>query len=1244
MMGEILHLILSEKSILKRLQLYRLFVYKRFDITNKIPILYKTIHKKELMEYLNKKSIEHENLKGEFGTLYLLIKNLDIIYDILSKIKHYIYFDFSYTLILNDIESNFNSCTLELTNSNKLYGEGVVIAFIDTGIDYTLDAFRNEDGTTRIKYMYDPNKNTVYSESDINRALMNDDPFSIVDYDDCKGHGTEVASIACAGGSISRNLYGVASKASIISINATTSIDSTETLFHTIMKGLDFLGEVQDAEGFPLVVNLSFSTNYGAHLGKSLLEEYVRNFATRDKTTVVVAAGNEGGAAHHKSGILTKKGENISVEISGNHKSIPISFYKGVLSDVSITITSPKAGTGIPVRLLEGNQVVNVGGNSVSILYTGPTIYNILGETQIIISSNRKEYIENGVWTISIRLTNDYESSYNMWLPITESIGNQTKFLQPDNDNTLGSPATVYNVISVGSYDYKTETVSLFSGRGAINNPDNLKPDLLAPGSSVKVIGPRNNKYTVSGTSFAAPVVAGICALLMEWGIVKGNKPNLYGEVIKYFLIRGATRNRNLKYPNNIYGYGFVCGSRAFTDIENNVNNIIIDINRGHRMNDNTTSLENVPINYSEDLGTSEDINTPEENNIPESSLSDNPEFVVNNNGEEDVNNLMQANLIQNKLIDIHKGVELLDYDYNKVKICPLSVFNDPNMVFFISQISKNTGTIDDPICVYPLGDQSDNMYTAILSIPIDYMDTILEEYSSAGSISFEKFYYYTLCAELVSPISDAGIYQTQNNQYLDLRGRDVIVGIMDTGIDYLNEEFMNEFDQTRILEIWDQTIESDVHQPNVLFGHIYYKEDIDAAIDLSRNGGDPYTIVKSKDINGHGTALAGITSAAGYGIVKGGAPESDIVMVKLKEISNPLREKLNFPSHGTPIYSQAAIYTALRYLYSLRFKYNKPMVVVMPFQSNGGDHGGDSILSRQISEYSMTPGFVVCVPSGNQANKQIHTNGIFSPGDREKIIEVYAGQGQIKLTVNIFIQKLGAVDISVISPSGEKTNFYNLMLANPDQYEFDFLFEETHMNVSSTIRGNGSEIVNYIEVVFDKLKVGIWRIILLSRDNYEFGYDAYLPIDDLLMPETRFLNSTSDSTVTSPGTSRLSVCMAYYNQNFSSIVNESGQGYTLDGRIAPILAAGGIDILTLGKGNTNVLMSGSSVAVAVAAGGIALILEWAIVRKHKIHITSALIIWLLVSAATVNDSYEYPNKYWGYGILNLRNVFEILR
>lgn len=1173
-MNEILKLILDKESIYERELIYKNMISNKFNVVDKIPIIYKVKNKDELLNILNREKIENDFYGENFGVLYLFINQLDLIPKIQNELNGQFNFDFSYPINFQDINSNFNSCTLELSNSKNLTGQGVVIAFIDTGIDYTLDAFRNEDGTTRIKYIYNPNKNILYNSEEINRALNSENPLEIVSETDLKGHGTNVASLACAGGKIEKNLYGVAPKSEIISVNTTSDIDSTQTLFHTIMKSLDFLEKKQKEHGFPLVVNLSFSTNFGAHTGKSILDDYVSNFAMNKNISVVVSAGNEGGAAHHKSGIITELGEEVNIEITGEHKSIPISLYKCILSDIYISVNSPKTGSTQNLKILEGTQVIKLGGNSITILFTGPNNYNMQGDIQIILNSDRNEYVEQGIWNIKLSLANGYETKYDMWLPITESIGNKTRFLDPDNNNTLGSPATVFNVISVGSYNYRTETVSIFSGRGELTSCySNVKPDVLAPGEEVRVINPGGRVSTVSGTSFSAPIVSGICGLLMEWGIVKNNKPNLYGEVIKYFLVRGATRLRNINYPNNSYGYGFVCASRSLNDIDETIANVLSDA----------------------------------KNNFDE---------------REDLN--------------------LFNFDMVKWKICPLNVFDDPTKAEFIGVVDKNFEQKNSSICIYPLESQTDDEIISIISIPIDEIKELEAEYLLSENILIKKTYFYSSCIESVSPLTDSGIYQTQNNEYLNLTGRDVIVGIIDTGIDYLNKEFMDELGETRILEIWDQTIKDDNSNGEVLFGKVYKREQINNAIKLKENGGDPYTIVPSRDTVGHGTSMAGITSGAGNGNVKGGAPSSNLAIVKLREISNEFREYLDFEINDIPIYNELPIYLALRYLKKLKSKYNKPMVVLIPLQTNGGDHSGNTIIGNQITKYSESTGFIVVVPSGNQANKQIHTTGIVEKIGDEGVIELFVDKGQRKLIIDLYIENFAKASLIVVSPSGERTNKFNLSFGSVLNYKF--LFELTKMRVMCTIEKNSIEMVQYIELFFEDLKQGLWQIILVSEDSRVLKYNAYLGLREFLRQETKFLNSSSNNTVTSPATSRLAISTAYYNQNYTSIVAESGQGYTLDGRVSPIIATGGIDILTTGKNGTERVISGSSVSAAVATGGIALILEWGIVQKNIIQLNASLMIWLLVSAATLPRSYVFPNKYWGYGLLNIRNVFEILR
>ncbi len=1178
-MCSILKSIISIDSIYERTKFYKSIIDKKFNVVKKVPILYK-VHgdfKDSLLELFDRHDMENESLRGDFGIMYVFINELDLISKINEEMGANVHFEFSHPIKFSDVNSNFSSCVSELQASQELLGEGVTIAFLDTGIDYTLDAFRNEDGSTRIKYIYNVNRGKVYNEEEINSVLVDGNSSELSDELDFNGHGTAVASVACAGGNINRNLYGVASRSSIISVNTVTDIDSTETLFHTVMKGFEFLLDKQKEDGLLLVVNLSFNTNYGAHTGRSIFEEYVSFFSSNSNISVVVSAGNEGAAGHHKSGRITNEGEEVNVQVSGNHTLLPIFLYKGILTDVFLKIDSPMTSVGVSLKVIEGTQNFRIGDNSVNVVFTGPNNYNPQGDIIIILDGDRNEHVERGVWTINISASNDYESDYNMWLPISEDIGYETRFLKPDNNNTIGSPATVFNVISVGSYNYRTETVSVFSGRGEFNNPYNVKPDLLAAGEEIRAIYPGGRISGVSGTSFSAPIVSGICAIFMEWGIVKGNKPNLYGEVLKYFLVRGATRLNDIIYPNNSYGYGFACAFRAFSDLRNNIGNVL--------------------------------------------SLSDNRNSHNHNSVRDTFNIFNDSNL--------------------QINVCPLDAFYDKNRVIFLGTINPNIENILEEVCVYPLESETDSEIISIISVPLDKLDLFESIYLSSENISIQRSFYYGLCSEGVSPIADAGIYQLQNNIYLNLTGRDVIAGIVDTGIDYLNKEFINEIGESRILEIWDQTIRGD-SGGDVLFGSVYTKDQITSAIKLSENGGDPYSIVPSRDTFGHGTAMAGITSARGYGNIKGGAPSSDLVIVKLRDISVNFREYLNFNIDENPIYDEVTIYLALRYLRRIQSKYDKPMVVLLPLQSNGGYHCGSTIIEQQITKYSENPGFVVVVPSGNQANKEIHAGGVIEGVGNEKIIELFVDKGQTRLRVDIYLRNFANGSLVVVSPSGERTGRFNLDFKAYG--EFKFLFEETEMRLLGTILANSIYIGQNIELLFENLKTGIWQIIIIAGSDKKLKYDAYLSLREFLKPQTRFLNSVSDNTVTSPATARLAVSMAYLNQNSTTIVSESGQGYTLDGRVSPLLAAGGINVLTTGKNQTEYLISGSSVSAAVAVGGIALLLEWAIVRQNRVRLDATFVIWLLISAATVQKGYEFPNKYWGYGILNVRNVFELLR
>ena len=499
-----------------------------------------------------------EDLGYGFGILIIKVNDLNRI----IELEGLQYIELPKILYTSAYDSNRASCIPSVWNNYNLTGEGILVGFLDTGIDYTHNAFKDADGNTRIEYIYDLENGIVYDKNKINEALKSEDPFSIVPEIDLSGHGTHVAGIACAGGNINFDNYGVAYKSSIAMVKITGENSLRAALSTQLMRGLKFLMDKSNEINKPLVVNISLSTNDGSHNGSSLLEKYIQTFTQLQKAVIVVAAGNEGNSAHHVGGKM-KKEEDLDLNIGDGEKGIILDFFKPVLVDVSVEVISPTGISTGPMELSESYKERFVGREKIVVYSTGPKPFDIQGQTTISILP-LGDTITSGGWRIIVRKLNNYEGYFDIWLPIAEGLNERTRFLQPDVYNTLGIPATVEGVISVGSYNFLNNNLSAFSGRGVVRPEWLIKPDLVAPGENILSTVEEQGFDTKSGTSMAAPQVSGICALLFEWGIIRNNDPFLYGERIKYYLIKGAKRTIfGEAYPNPDLGYGFVCLDRT---------------------------------------------------------------------------------------------------------------------------------------------------------------------------------------------------------------------------------------------------------------------------------------------------------------------------------------------------------------------------------------------------------------------------------------------------------------------------------------------------------------------------------------------------------------------------------------------------------------------------------------------------------------------------------------------------------
>ncbi|MGT2616176.1 S8 family peptidase [Clostridium perfringens] len=499
-----------------------------------------------------------EDLGYGFGILIIKVNDLNRI----IELEGLQYIELPKILYTSAYDSNRASCIPSVWNNYNLTGEGILVGFLDTGIDYTHNAFKDADGNTRIEYIYDLENGVVYDKNKINEALKSEDPFSVVPEIDLSGHGTHVAGIACAGGNINFDNYGVAYKSSIAMVKITGENSLRAALSTQLMRGLKFLMDKSNEINKPLVVNISLSTNDGSHNGSSLLEKYIQTFTQLQKAVIVVAAGNEGNSAHHVGGKM-KKEEDLDLNIGDGEKGIILDFFKPVLVDVSVEVISPTGISTGPMELSESYKERFVGREKIVVYSTGPKPFDIQGQTTISILP-LGDTITSGGWRIIVRKLNNYEGYFDIWLPIAEGLNERTRFLQPSVYNTLGIPATVEGVISVGSYNFLNNNLSAFSGRGVVRPEWLIKPDLVAPGENILSTVEEQGFDTKSGTSMAAPQVSGICALLFEWGIIRNNDPFLYGERIKYYLIKGAKRTIfGEAYPNPDLGYGFGCLDRT---------------------------------------------------------------------------------------------------------------------------------------------------------------------------------------------------------------------------------------------------------------------------------------------------------------------------------------------------------------------------------------------------------------------------------------------------------------------------------------------------------------------------------------------------------------------------------------------------------------------------------------------------------------------------------------------------------
>lgn len=484
----------------------------------------------------------------------------------ISALPQILYIEMPHYISFEILSGKRSSCITQVTLPPlSLTGNGVLVGFVDSGIDLTHPDFQDQNGNSRVLFLWDQTRDeyppdgylfgTEYNNEQINEALRMGKTLS----KDESGHGTATAGIACGNGNASNGRYrGIAPEAELIVVkmrkNKGLYPRTTE-----LLSGIDYCIGKALKFNRPLVLNISFGNNYGSHTGNSLSELYLNRVSLLGRISIIAAAGNEGASPVHTSGFLDQT-VNVDFSISERQTSLNMQLWKDYADDVRIKLRAP-SGTEYTLSDNFGTNIETLDQTRIAFYNSAPSPFQRLQEYYFeFFPIADSFYLTSGVWSLIIEPISIKNGAFEMWLPSASSLNGATRFLSPDPYNTLTIPSSANSVITVGAYDAKTNTPADFSGRGAAAMPNFLtKPDLVAPGVSIIVPSFPGGYQTVSGTSFAAPFVAGSAALLMEWGIVKRNNLFLYGEQLKTWLIAGAKELPGYPIPNPRTGWGALC-------------------------------------------------------------------------------------------------------------------------------------------------------------------------------------------------------------------------------------------------------------------------------------------------------------------------------------------------------------------------------------------------------------------------------------------------------------------------------------------------------------------------------------------------------------------------------------------------------------------------------------------------------------------------------------------------------------
>ena len=565
---------------------------------------------------------------------------------------------------------------------------------------------------------------------------------------------------------------------------------------------------------------------------------------------------------------------------------------------------------------------------------------------------------------------------------------------------------------------------------------------------------------------------------------------------------------------------------------------------------------------------------------------------------------------------------------------------------------------------IYRFGSLQSERWNNTSSLCADYVSSdyiILHMPLTPDAVSMRVHSYYMI-PSLFSPLDynameASGILSAFNSPALNNQGKGVLIGLVDTGIDYRSPLFQNPDGTTRIAGIWDQSvpIEEDVLPAGVpdyypmggsSYGTEYTREQINEALASD----DPLSLVPTQDTIGHGTFLAGL--AAGSSIPQedftGAAPEAELAVVKLKPAKKYLRDFYLIPSDA-PAFQENDIMMGIKYLRMMADRLKKPLVILLAMGSNSGSHIGTSPLSQVTQNYSGFFGIITVIAGGNETGAAHHFYASIPAGTEYEDVEIRVGKEEAERG---FVLELWAADadtytVGFISPSGERISRIPIIANN--ETSIPFLLDATTITVNYQLieAESGSQ---RIFMRFQTPAAGIWTVRVYNTQRFKGTFHMWLPVQGMISEETVFLRPDPYSTITVPGNSRLPITVGAYDTSTGGIYIHSSRGFTPNQIVKPELAAPGVNILgpsvgrKPGSDTPMTTRTGTSAAAAITAGAAANLLGWGIVEGNYPTMSEASVKSYLIRGAQRNPALTYPNREFGYGTLDLFQTFLRLR